>query len=151
MYFLCPDCREKKNSNFLREHRMLKSKEGVIAPARSWATFQHTEKKTGRCDFLGGCNCNLYFSKILIFHQVTVHSYFPTLVRFSLKPAKQKVEVLGMCHCTSNIHRHLPTHRKNLQVAATVWGDAIVIFSPINLRFSQAERRSVAPFTLMAI
>ncbi len=33
-----------------------------------------------------------------------------------------------MCHCTSNIQRHLPIHRKKPQVTANFWGDAIVIF-----------------------
>ena len=50
-----------------------------------------------------------------------------TVAPFTLKLAKQKVEDLEGCHCTSSILGHLPTHRKKPQVATTFWGDAIVI------------------------
>ena len=55
-----------------------------------------------------------------------------TVAPFTLKLAKQRVEDLEGCHCTSNILGHLPTHRKKRQVATTFWGDAIVIFTPAN-------------------
>jgi hypothetical protein len=55
-----------------------------------------------------------------------------TVVPLTLKLAKQKVKVLEGCHFTSNILKHLPTHRKKPQLATTFWGDAIVIFTQAN-------------------
>jgi hypothetical protein len=65
-----------------------------------------------------------------------------TVAPFTLKLAKQKVEDLEGRHWTSNILGHLPTHRKKPLVAATFWGDAIVIFPPVNFQFDQSESRA---------
>ena len=86
---------------------MLKSKEGVIAPATSWDTCQHTEKKQVAATFWGDATVivppvNFRFSK----------SKSHTVAPFTFKVAKQKVEVREGRHCISHILGQFPTHKK---------------------------------------
>lgn len=104
------------------------SKEVFIAPATSWYTCHTQKKNTGRCIFPGGCNCNLYSSKFPIFQQVTVHSYFPILMRFSLKPAIKKLKSWECAIALATSKDTCQHTEKKPQVTANFWGDAIVIF-----------------------
>ena len=79
-----------------------------------------------------------------------LESEIRTLVRFTLKAAKHKVEVQGWCHLIHNILRHLQTHTKKPQVAATFWDDAILIFVFRKKNVSTDFQKMIVPFSKFA-